>query len=60
MAKRKAAKKSKKRAKAKPGVVVLAERIGSFLGRVRKTADSLLPGPPRKARKSKKAKKAKP
>ena len=56
MAKRKAVKRSK--AKAKPGVVALAERIGSFLGRVRKKADSLLPGPPRKAGKAKKAKKA--
>ena len=54
MAKRKAAKRPAKRTKAKkaPRVVVLAERIGSFLGRVRKKADSLLPGPPREARKA--------
>jgi hypothetical protein len=60
MAKRKAAKKkSAKRAKAAPAVVKLAERLGSFLGRVRKKADSLLPGPPRKTGRATKAKKAK-
>jgi hypothetical protein len=54
MAKRKAAKKAAKRTKAKkpPTVVKLAERIGSFLGRVRKKADSLMPGPPREARRA--------
>ena len=54
MAKRKAAKKpagKAKKAKKDPMVVALAERLGSFLGRVRKKADGW---------RGTKAKKAKP